>query len=320
MAEPHVGGPTLNLTVVSRKALTRDVVEVEFARADGGDLPAWEPGAHIDLLLEAGLIRQYSLCGDLDDHQRWRIAVLLEPTGRGGSKRVHALVPGDTVTVAGPRNHFALEPSPGYLFIAGGIGITPLLPMIQEAERGGAEWRLVYGGRTRTSMAYGPELQHNGADRVTLAPQDELGLIDLPALLGAPQADVLVYACGPTPLLDAVSGFEPAWPHGAIHMERFTPKALEQPVRTENFTVVLERSGIIVEVPPDRSILDQVLAAGVDVEWSCNEGICGSCEVHVLAGRPDHRDSVLSDDQQEAGRTMMICVSRCLTAELRLDV
>lgn len=283
-------------------------------------LPRWEPGAHVDLLLPDGLTRQYSLCGDPADHHLWRIGVLRERPGPGGSAYVHdRLYAGTPIRVRGPRNHFPLLPSPRYLFIAGGIGITPIMPMIAAAEAAGAKWDLVYGGRRRLSMAFLNELAGYG-HHVTVWPQDETGLLDLDSLLGTSRADTLIYCCGPEPLLGAVEERSTSWPGGSLRTERFTAKPLTAPVLGESFEVVLQQSGLTVTVPADRSILSVVEEAGVGVLSSCSEGTCGTCETPVLDGEPDHRDSVLDEDEQKAGDCMMICVSRSCTARLVLDL
>ncbi|WP_326727544.1 PDR/VanB family oxidoreductase [Streptomyces phaeochromogenes] len=306
--------------VVERRDLAAEgVLALTLRHPLGEELPAWEPGAHIDVVLGPDLERQYSLCGDPADRHSWRVAVLREPDGRGGSAHVHGqLEAGDKVRVRGPRNHFALQPSPRYRFVAGGIGITPILPMLAEAEAAGAEWTLLYGGRTRNSMAFAEELSLYG-DKVRFAPQDESGLLDLAAELGTPQSDTLVYCCGPGPLLDAVEERCAEWPKGSLHVERFQPKVQETGADTE-FEVVLERSGHTLTVPADVSVLDTVRSAGVEVLFSCTEGTCGTCETDVLEGTPDHRDSVLTDEEREAGETMLICVSRCRGKRLVLDL
>ncbi|MBL1102470.1 PDR/VanB family oxidoreductase [Streptomyces coffeae] len=303
--------------VVDRREFAADgVLALTLRHPLGDQLPAWEPGAHIDVVLGPGLERQYSLCGDPADRTQWRIAVLREPDGRGGSVHVHErLSQGDQVRVRGPRNHFRLEPAPRYRFIAGGIGITPILPMLAAAEAVGAEWTLLYGGRSRQSMAFTKELGLYG-DRVTIAPQDETGLLDLASVLGDVPKSTLVYCCGPGPLLDAV---EERAPSGVLHVERFQAK--EQPVGEDGeFEVELARSGLTLIVAPDVSVLDTVRAAGVEVLYSCAEGTCGTCETDVLDGTPEHRDSVLTQEEQENGETMMICVSRCRGRRLVLDV
>jgi ferredoxin-NADP reductase len=221
--------------------------------------------------------------------------------------------------VRGPRNNFPLVDSPRYLFIAGGIGITPILAMIRTAEAAGADWRLVYGGRRRASMAFLEELARYG-DRVSIHPQDETGLLDLDSLLGAPEPDTLVYCCGPEALLAAVEQRCGAWPRRSLHVERFAPRPQAAPVRTEAFEVVLQQSELTLSVPPDRSILSVVEEAGVGVLSSCAEGTCGTCETRVLAGEPDHRDSVLDEDERQAKDCMMICVSRACTERLVPDL
>ncbi|MEU9207075.1 PDR/VanB family oxidoreductase [Streptomyces sp. NPDC048415] len=304
------------LVVERRESAADGVLALTLRHPLGEKLPSWEPGAHIDVVLGPGLERQYSLCGDPADRQAWRIAVLREPDGRGGSAYVHGrLDEGDKVRVRGPRNHFALEPAPRYRFIAGGVGITPILSMLAAAEAAGAEWTLLYGGRTRESMAFTGELSRYG-DRVTIAPQDEAGLLDLASVLAGVPEGTLVYCCGPGPLLDAV---EARCPAGVLHVERFQPKAQVAGENTE-FEVVLERSGRTLTVAPDVSVLDTVRAAGVEVLFSCTEGTCGTCETDVLDGAPDHRDSVLTDEEREAGETMLICVSRCRGKRLVLDL
>ncbi|MFE2437852.1 PDR/VanB family oxidoreductase [Streptomyces sp. NPDC059409] len=284
----------------------------------GEPLPAWEPGAHVDVVLGPGLERQYSLCGDPADRTRWRIAVLRETDGRGGSAHVHEKVrTGDKLPVRGPRNNFRLERAPRYRFVAGGIGITPILPMLAAAEEAGAEWSLLYGGRTRAGLAFTRELGRYG-DRVTIVPEDESGLLDLAPVLDDLPADTLVYCCGPGPLLDAV---EARCPAGRLRVERFRPKeaAVDAPAE-EEFEVVLARSGRTVAVPPGVSVLDAVREAGVEVLYSCTEGTCGTCETEVVEGEPDHRDSVLTEEERAAGETMLVCVSRCRGRRLVLDL
>jgi len=303
--------------VVDRREFAADgVLALTLRHPLGEQLPLWEPGAHIDVVLGPGLERQYSLCGDPADRTAWRIAVLREPDGRGGSAYVHGqLGQGDKVRVRGPRNHFRLEAAPRYRFVAGGIGITPLLPMLAAAQAAGADWSLLYGGRTRNSIAFTEELSRYG-DRVTVAPQDEVGLLDLSSVLDDVPEGTLVYCCGPGPLLDAV---EARCPSGILHIERFQPK-VQQASADSEFEVVLEQSGKTVTVPVGVSVLDTVRAAGVEVLFSCTEGTCGTCETDVLDGTPDHRDSVLTEDERAAGETMLICVSRCLGKRLVLDL
>lgn len=307
----------IEVVVTDRQPVAERVVAFTLAAADGRALPAWFPGAHIDLMLAPGLVRPYSLFGDPADRRAWRIAVLREPASRGGSALIHdRLRPGDRLSVCGPRNLFPLRPAPAYLFVAGGIGITPILPMVAEADRAGADIRLVYGGRHRAGMAFLDSLGRYG-ERVTVWPQDECGLIDLAGLLDRPRAGTLVYCCGPEPLLGAVEERCRTWPEGALHIERFTPSAA---LGGDGFEVVLRRSGRTLRVPADRSILHVVEEAGLPVLSSCREGTCGTCETAVLDGEPDHRDSVLSEAERAAGDIMMICVSRARGPHLTLDL
>ncbi len=319
------------LTLTTRELETVARVEAKVSAAtgvtaltlralDGQPLPRWEPGSHVDLVLDGVATRQYSLCGDPADQQNWRLGILRDANGSGGSLYVHdQLAAGDVVRVRGPRNNFPLAPAQRYLFIAGGIGITPMLPMIRAARAAGAEWQLVYGGRERSSMAFLDELAGYG-ERVRVWPQDERGFLPLDELLGTPQADTLVYCCGPGPLLDAVERACAPWPKGALHVERFVAKPLTEPVLTEAFQVHLSQSDLTLTVPVDRSILSVVEEAGVGVLSSCGEGTCGTCETAVLEGTPDHRDSVLDEAQRDAGDCMMICVSRSCTPRLVLDL
>ena len=316
----HLPLDEATLVVAARTDAADGVLSLTLRRPDGGPLPSWTPGAHIDLLLDGGVIRQYSLCGSPAERDAWKIAVLREPQSRGGSAHVHdRLSEGAAVRVRGPRNNFPLRPAARHLFIAGGIGITPLLPMVEAAEAQGADWRLLYGGRTRTSMAFLDRLARYG-ERVLVRPQDEFGLLDLSAFLGAPEEGTLVHACGPEPLLRAVRDQCAAWPPGTLGVERFAPAEPAAPRPAEAFHVVLARAGLTLTVPPDRSVLQVVTEAGVQVDFSCQEGTCGTCETDVLDGTPDHRDSLLSEDERASGDTMLICVSRSCGPRLVLDL
>lgn len=318
---PTADEADLTLRVDRRTTGAEGVVVLDLRDPAGADLPAWEPGAHVDLLLPGGLTRQYSLCGDPADRGVWRVAVLREPSGRGGSVTVHEeLTEGAAIGVRGPRNHFPLVEAPRYLFVAGGIGITPILPMLRAAEAAGREWELHYGGRSRRSMAFLEALEDATGERITLHPQDEVGLIDLDRVLGAPRPDTLVYCCGPEPLLAAVEARCAAWPEGSLHVERFTPKDLGEPVRSDSFEVELADTGRVLTVPPEKSVLQVLEEAGVPILSSCTEGTCGTCETTVLEGEVDHRDSLLTPAEQAANDTMFVCVSRAAGPRLVLDL
>jgi ferredoxin-NADP reductase len=313
----------LDLAVTSREVAAEGVVTVVLADPSGADLPDWTPGAHIDLLLGPSLVRQYSLCGSTANRGEWRIGVLLDPDSRGGSRFVHEeLEVGASVRVRGPRNAFPLVSSPSYQFIAGGIGITPILTMIEAAEARGADWHLLYGGRTRASMAYLETLEQYG-DRVAVSPREERGgRLELDSVLADPRADTLVYVCGPEGLLGAVEDrCKATWPEGSLHVERFAAKAVEEsPDALDTFEVECQRSGVTVTVDAGKSIYEAVEEAGVDVLGSCMEGVCGTCECDVIAGEPDHRDSVLSEAERARGDVLMICVSRSRSERLVLDI
>ncbi len=309
---------TLDLVVADKEKIADGVVRLTLRAPDGHPLPPWEPGAHVDLRLPGDVVRQYSLCGRPGDRSAYQVAVLRELDGRGGSAYVHdELVAGQRVSVDGPRNHFALVDAKRYLFVAGGIGITPILPMIDRVDGTGREWQLVYGGRTRSSMAFTADLRRH-ADRVTIRPQDEHGLLDLPALLAEPRPDTAVYCCGPEPLLAAVEQHCAGWPGDALRVERFA--ALPDDAPRTSFEVELAGSGRVLAVPADRSILEVVEESGVPVLSSCQEGTCGTCETGVLGGTPDHRDAVLTAAERRANDVMMICVSRSCSPRLVLDL
>ncbi|PNG23852.1 PDR/VanB family oxidoreductase [Streptomyces cahuitamycinicus] len=315
-----VSSRTLKLRVSAKKSVADGVVVLDLEHPDGARLPDWTPGAHIDLMLPGGLIRQYSLCGDRWDACRYRVAVLREPEGRGGSAYVHdRLQVGDGVGVGGPRNNFPLVPSERYLFLAGGIGITPLLPMIHQAQLTGADWNLVYGGRSRGSMAFLDELAGYGP-RVHVVPEDTRGRPDLQAWLGDVRDGVRVYCCGPAGLLDAVEAACAHWPTPTLRTERFAAAQQELPVRDAPFEVVLANSGTNVTVTPGTTVLEALRRVGVDVLSSCMEGVCGTCETTVLDGRVDHRDALLSHDERVTADRMFPCVSRACGDRLVLDL
>jgi ferredoxin-NADP reductase len=311
-----------DLVVTARNMRADGVITLSLADPTGAKLPAWTPGAHIDVLLDDTVVRQYSLCGSPGDQHSWRIGVLLDPGGRGGSRRVHEMMNvGDAVAIRGPRNHFPLLAADRYVFIAGGIGITPILPMLEAATDAGADWQLYYGGRSRESMAFVGELAQYG-DRVTLWPDDTRGLLPLDEILASPSEGVLIYCCGPEGLLTATERHCAAWPPGALHVERFAAKPQPEAAAGGDsaFEVSCQRSGVTVTVPPGKSIIEVLEENGVSVLSSCLEGVCGTCETAVLSGTPDHRDSLLTQEEREANEYMMICVGRALSDRLELDL
>jgi ferredoxin-NADP reductase len=321
---------TVQLLLKAMELEAPGVLSLTLVHPEGDRLPEWTPGAHLDLQL-GGLRRQYSLCGDPTQADHYRVAVLHEPSGRGGSRYVHEeLRVGQIVELLGVRNNFALEKATHYTFVAGGIGITPLLTMIEHAALAGVPWNLVYGGRTRKTMAFLGRLADHG-DRVAVLPQDEHGLLDLePVMAGLPQGG-LVYVCGPAPLIGAVRDLaETRHPElDPVRFELFAapekptlPGTLagKQSSRTASASVVLKRSGVTLDVNPDESILTLALAAGIDVDRDCEEGICGSCTTRIIDGQAEHRDLVLTRREQERQDCMMICVSRAASPVLTLDL
>ncbi|WP_273735246.1 PDR/VanB family oxidoreductase [Mycolicibacterium septicum] len=324
MASASIHEFTAELTVQHCSTPAEGVVVLDLGYPDNAELPRWQPGAHIDLILGDDLVRQYSLCGDPRDTRVWRVGVLLEPAGRGGSSYIHQnLREGAVARVRGPRNHFPLVDASRYCFIAGGIGITPIMAMVEAAQGAGADWTLLYGGRTRGSMAFAEELAQRYPDRVTVWPQDERGLLELEPLLQKPIDGAMVYCCGPEALLNAVEHHSSHWPQGVLHVERFAPKARtaeEDAASLDEFEVVCQRTGVTLEVTADKSILDLIEDAGIPITTSCYEGVCGTCEARILDGIPDHRDSVLSDEDKAAGEVMLVCVSRSRSKKLVLDL
>jgi len=310
----------IDLVVRGMRWEAEGVLLLTLERPDGGALPAWEPGAHIDLRLPNDVERQYSLCSDPADASTWDVAVLREDVSRGGSRYVHRdLRPGDRVHSGPPHNNFALAQASQTVFVAGGIGITAILPMIRAVAAAGRPWRLAYLGRSRERMAYlrHPVLQ---GPEVTVVSTDRDPRLELREWIGAPGAHDAVYACGPASMLDALEELSGSWPHGVLHMERFQPKVYADAGDGETFDVEARRSGLKVTVEPHCTILEMLEQAGIGVPSSCLEGVCGTCETTIIDGEAEHRDSILTPDEREANETMMICVSRSKLPTLVLDI
>ncbi|MEV7405009.1 PDR/VanB family oxidoreductase [Streptomyces sp. NPDC091267] len=303
------------LLITERTAPADGVV---LLRLKGPDLPRWQPGAHLDLVLPSGLVRQYSLCGDPADPDTYTVATRLAEDGRGGSREVHAVLhEGAEVEVRGPRNRFPLADAPAYVFVAGGIGITPVLPMLRALAAAGADWRLLYGGRSRATMPFLEEIEKLGADgdRVTVVPQDESGHPDVAAALADAAAGTAVHCCGPEPLMEAVAAALP--PGCTLHLERFSA-ATPDAAGSAAFDVELRRSGRTVRVAAGQSALAAVRAELPHVSYSCEQGFCGTCQQRVLEGEVDHRDDLLTDAERDD--SMLLCVSRCRGGRLVLDL
>ncbi|MFV0457751.1 MAG: PDR/VanB family oxidoreductase [Actinomycetales bacterium] len=289
------------------------VKSLEFELVDGGRLPAAIAGQFINVVLDEGLTRSYSLINPTSRAPRsYSIAVGLAENSRGGSLRVHEVIEaGHTLTISGPDGKFVLaDPTAHSVFIAGGIGITPIYAMIRELDAAGGSWELHYAVRSRDRAAFLPELASFDQDdsKVHLYVDDEVGPLTLPIndiVNGAAQTTHL-YCCGPAPMIDAFLSAGRSRPSSTVHTERFTS---EVEGATGGFTIELAKSGMALQVPENASILDVVLDAGIDIEFSCEEGICGSCRTEVLHGQPDHRDAILTEAERDAGDTMFICCS-----------
>lgn len=311
--------------VVERVTPVADgIVKLRLVSPDGKALPRWTPGSHIDV--ECGtpeLSRQYSLCGDPDEQGVLEIAVLHEPKGRGGSAWVHANAKaGDRLRIRGPRNHFRLDESlKKAIFIAGGIGITPVSAMARRAKALGMDYELHYSGRSRASMAFVEELAALHGERLHVHAADEGHRNDLQALLAQPVPGAQVYACGPLRMLEALESCCATWPEGALRVEHFeSTLATLDPSKEHAFEVELKDSGLVLTVPPDQTLLTALRAANVDVQSDCEEGLCGSCEVRVLSGKVDHRDVVLTRAERDANTKMMACCSRACEGRLVLEL
>ena len=328
--------PTSNLfplAVRKIRAEAEGVVSLFLTDPHGDVLPAWEPGAHIDVLFGNGVLRQYSLCSDPTYRNEWRIAVLREPSSRGGSLYVHeTLKAGDVLDIRGPKNNFRGTPGGGEkVFIAGGIGITPLLPMIQAEHISGKPWRLLYLGSTLRSMAFLAEVAALDPDgnRVQIHSKEESGVLDLGEYIRAASlgADTTVYACGPQRMLTELRSAHAAGvvPHfifedfGSEHEEGDAEPG-NSPAQNDTAFVVETADGTKIDVLADETILDALQRANIPALSSCRKGTCGTCETAVIDGTPDHRDAILNDQERAANETMMICVSRCFGDRLVLDI
>ncbi|BBZ24832.1 ferredoxin [Mycolicibacter hiberniae] len=321
LAEPE---QTRQLRVVGREIVAhdKDVVALTLAAVDDKPLARWTPGAHLDLLLPSGRMREYSLCGDPADSGSYRIAVRRIPDGGGGSIEVHdTLLPGATVTVKGPRNGMPMavpgfgSPARHLRFVAGGIGITPILPMLRAAERLGLDWSMVYTGRSADSIPFIAEVQQFGA-KVRVRTDDTQGLPRAADLIGDVPGATALYACGPPAMLEVLRQGLMDRTDVELHYERFSaPPVLDG----KAFTVTLARSGTTVTVGADQSALAAILAVEPATPYSCKQGFCGTCRVRVVDGTVDHRDQTLTDTERSRG-DMLVCVSRAAGDHLMIDV
>ncbi|AEF42849.1 PDR/VanB family oxidoreductase [Hoyosella subflava] len=313
----HAREHALLLELVNREVVAHDedVVQLTFAAPDGSPLPAWQPGCHLDIHLPSGRRRQYSLCGDPSDTGHYRIAVRKIPDGGGGSLEMHSLRVGTSVEIRGPRNGFPFVPRERMLFVAGGIGITPILPMVRAAQRLGIDWHFVYCGRNRQSIPFLAEISTWDQQRVTIRLDDEQGVPTAGDVLAEAPTDGAVYVCGPPPLIELIRSATADDRAVSIHSERFSAP----PVRNGRpFEIQLARTGKVVPVPADQSALAVIKQHEPNVGYSCQQGFCGSCKVRVVSGTPEHLDGRLTEE--ERADSMLICVSRAKTERLVLDL
>ncbi|WP_341318369.1 cytochrome P450/oxidoreductase [Paraburkholderia sp. IMGN_8] len=322
IGEPSAHAISRAVVVTSVTYAGADIVRVKLASPDGRPLPRWTPGSHIDVECgNTGISRQYSLCGDPDDAGSFEIAVLREPHGRGCSEWVHNNVKaGALLRIRGPRNHFRLdETAKKVILIAGGIGITPISAMVRRAKALGLDYELHFSGRTRVSMALLDELATLHGDRMRVYVSDEGTRNDFSALQIADGTQV--YACGPARMLEALQRASAAWPDDTLKVEHFESTiGTPDPDKEHAFEVQLKDSGLVVMVPADQTLLAALRRANVDVQSDCEEGLCGSCEVRVLAGEVDHRDVVLTRGERQSNTRMMTCCSRAKGRKLVLEL
>ncbi|HEX2843136.1 PDR/VanB family oxidoreductase [Hyphomicrobium sp.] len=298
------------------------VISLVLADPRGRRLPDWEPGAHIQLHLPSGRTRQYSLYGGGEDGAQYRIAVKDVEGGRGGSREIHSnLRLGDILKATAPANNFALEKAQSYIFIAGGIGITPILPMANAVKD--SSWHLYYAGRSLSSMGLLDEVKRLPRENVTLAP-GETDKLKLRELVKQAETGSVIYACGPSSMLDELAELCGERQDVALRIERFSAPTSATPTKDINadkaFEVVMKRSGRRVLIPAGSTILTELLKIDPAIRYSCCEGFCGTCETKVLEGLVDHRDTLLTEEDRQRKKTMMICASRALTDVLVLDI
>lgn len=311
---------TLQVRVKSATWEAPNIVSYELRAVTGNDLPPFSAGAHLDLTLGNGMVRSYSLLNSQAERHRYVIAVQKDRASRGGSQWIHDKVrPGDVLSINGPRNNFPVcETAEFSIFIAGGIGITPILSMIDRLSTLRRAWELVYCARNRSGAAFFDVLEGKPGVRFNFDEEPGGTMLDVAAMVRSAPAQSHLYCCGPLPMLGAFEEATKDVDRSRVHVEYFAAK--EAPALSGGFTVILARSRREIPVPPGKTILDALTAAGVDVPFSCTEGVCGSCETAVLEGIPDHRDLVLTDSERSSNKTMMVCCSGSKTERLVLDL
>jgi vanillate O-demethylase ferredoxin subunit len=310
---------TLQLRITATTWEAPGIISYELRPSEGGELPPFTAGAHIDLTLPNGLVRSYSLLNPQSERHRYVIAVQKDRASRGGSKWMHEnLRAGDLITINGPRNNFALDESAAKsFFIAGGIGITPILSMIERLSAVGQDWELIYCARKRAGTAFLELLKQKPQVRFNFDEEPGGTMLNIAEVIQRAPPNAHLYCCGPLPMLSAFEEATKNLARECVHVEYFSAKA---PAAVEGgFTVILAKSGRELTVQPGTTILQTLLDAGLDVPNSCTQGICGSCETRVLEGIPDHRDLILTQKERMANTKMMICCSGSKSDKLVLD-
>jgi ferredoxin-NADP reductase len=310
----------IDMRVTAIRYAARDTNLYEFAPLDGKPLPTYEPGAHIDLHLPNGLVRQYSLLNPEPDGSSYTVGIKRDPASRGGSRYVHdELRVGKTLKIGAPRNNFPLVESASHVvLLAGGIGITPIWCMVQRLHKLGRAWKLYYACRSRADMAFLQTLEAMGPAQFHFDDESAGNVLDVKAIVAEAPKDAHLYCCGPTPMLKAFEAATADWPRAQIHVEYFTPK--QEADKKGGFVVELARSRQEFVIPEGKSILQVLLDAGVDVDYSCELGICGACEQRVISGTPEHRDAILTEEEQASNTKVMICCAGCKSERLVLDL
>jgi tetrachlorobenzoquinone reductase len=317
-------GALIEVTLTDITVVARDTNLYTFARPGGGALPAYKPGAHIDIHIPNGLVRQFSLLNPADDPESYVVGIKRDAQSRGGSRYIFdEMQVGHSVKISAPRNNFPLvENAEHVVLVAGGIGITPIWCMVQELAAQNRSWKLYYSCRSRADMAFLDRLEKLAPGAVHLHFDDEADgkFLDLAAVFASAPQNAHFYCCGPNPMLKAFEAAAAAQPRSHVHVEYFTPKEEAAAGTLGGFWVELARSGEEYFIPEGRKILEVLYEAGIDVDYSCELGICGECVTRVISGVPEHHDSVLSEEEQASNEKVMICCAGCKTERLVLDM
>lgn len=318
--------PLMTVKVAKKAMEAEDIAVFELADPAGADLPPFSAGAHIDVEVAPGLVRQYSLCNNPAERSRYLIGVLKDPATRGGSAGMHAIAEGAEIRISEPRNHFELEHgATRTLLFAGGIGVTPILCMAERLAAIGADFRMHYGARSRSRMAFHDRIQASAfADKVSLHfdDGDAAQKLDIAAALGSPESGAHVYVCGPGGFIEAVlqAAAAKGFPDSQVHREYFTVDTEAMFAEGGAFQLKLASSGQVFDIPADQTVMDVLRDNGVDLPTSCEQGVCGTCITRVIEGVPEHRDYYLTNDEREKGDQFTPCCSRSKTPMLVIDM